>query len=346
MRRILAITILYTLTSITTGFCNPRDWFPLKAEGFEILFPAKPVKDIKTIPTRIGDLKADTHIYDASKADQKDENLVYGLIVADFPDSILSSDRKDLSVLFRNAIDGGVKNVGGRLVSETEFEFAGFPGREVKIELEKGTAYAKSWNIIVKNRLYAVMVITLADNFPNESMDKFFNSFKVNTLNSPKEWYPFKSEGYSIEFPVKPTIETSKVPSPIGELTLINSMYDAQKTGDKNDNLAYSVIVTDYPDSLIHSDNKEMLPAFFRNSIDGGVANSGGTLSSEKEIEIGGYPGREARVDLNEGKGVLIIRCYLVKNRFYILQTITEKPKFPNNSVDRFLGSFRLAPAN
>lgn len=50
------------------------------------------------------------------------------------------------------------------------------------------------------------------------------------------------------------------------------NIFDASKTkGD--DNLVYGLVTSEYPDSLIHSDNKEILPTFFRNSTDGAVTN-------------------------------------------------------------------------
>jgi hypothetical protein len=67
-----------------------------------------------------------------------------------------------------------------------------------------------------------------------------------------------------------------------------------------------------------------------------------GKLLSEKIIQINGFPGREARIDFRDGLAVITMRAYLVKNKMYILQTITETKKDFNKSIGKFMDSFKL----
>ena len=103
----------------------------------------------------------------------------------------------------------------------------------------------------------------------------------LTSFIKPKKWFVLESEqyGYKIEFPRKPSESPQVVNSAIGELKMNIFIYDASETG-KDDNLVYMVSYTEYPDTLINSENTEILADFFRNSIDGAVTNVHGKLLS------------------------------------------------------------------
>jgi len=154
------------------------------------------------------------------------------------------------------------------------------------------------------------------------------------------DWYLFDSKEFSIEFPKKPTASTQNVNSAIGELKMDMFMYDASNGGD--DNVLYGLVTSVYPDSLVNSDKTEILSTFFRNSIDGAVKNVQGKLLTEKTIEINGFPGREIKVDYQNGLAIIKMRMYLVHNKMIFLQTITETAKDDNASALKFHNSFKL----
>lgn len=154
------------------------------------------------------------------------------------------------------------------------------------------------------------------------------------------DWFLLDEPSFSILFPKKPEAQVQSVKSAIGDLTMNINMYDGSK--DNDENFLYGIITTEYPDSLINSDKKEKLAAFFRGSVDGAVKNVQGKLLSEKDIEMNGFPGREARVDFQNGLAIILMRSYLVHNKMYILQTITETKKEGNASVLKFYNSFKL----
>ncbi|TLX77659.1 hypothetical protein E9993_03180 [Labilibacter sediminis] len=157
------------------------------------------------------------------------------------------------------------------------------------------------------------------------------------------KWFQFESSefGFKIEFPKEPTSNPQVINSAIGELKMNMFMYHASSNG-KDDNLVYLANYTEYPDSLVNSENTETLPTFFRNSIDGAVTNVHGKLLSEKNIAIDEYPGREVRIDFQQGKAVITMRIFLVKNKMYMLQTITATNKDFNKSITQFMDSFKL----
>ena len=102
--------------------------------------------------------------------------------------------------------------------------------------------------------------------------------------------YVHENNQISITFPKKPEFTTQSVPTAIGKIDMNIASYDASKNGDGN--FAFVFISSVYPDSLINSNKKELLPAFFRNSIDGAIKNVDGKLISENEVELNGFPGR------------------------------------------------------
>ena len=154
-------------------------------------------------------------------------------------------------------------------------------------------------------------------------------------------WYLLKSDEYKIEFPVKPVPQTQMIKSEIGELKMDIFMHDASEN-EKDENLVYGFMYTEYPDSLINSGKTELLTNFFRNAIDGSLGNVKGKLLSETIIEIDKFPGREIKIEFMEGLYIMKMRFYLVRNKMYIIQTITDIKKTDNKSAERFMGSFGL----
>lgn len=155
------------------------------------------------------------------------------------------------------------------------------------------------------------------------------------------DWILFEGIGFKMLFPERPAAQTETIKSAVGELKMHIYMYEVADTA-RDENLLYGLFQTDYPDSLISSYKKDNLESFFRNSIDGAAKNGRGKILSETIIELDGYPGREVRIDFQQGLAVIRMRFYLVKNRLFILQTITITKKDFNKSIDRFMNSFKL----
>ncbi len=165
--------------------------------------------------------------------------------------------------------------------------------------------------------------------------------FLTTAFVATDKWQLFETDDYSILFPQKVKTERKEIDSEVGKLQLDITMYDA--SGDeKEDNLIYGLFTTVYPDSIMNSDKKEILQKFFRGAIDGAVKNVQGKLLSEEEISLNDFPGREIRVDYREGLAVIKMRCYLVHNILYMIQTITLTEKEKNPSALFFLNSFKL----
>ncbi len=163
------------------------------------------------------------------------------------------------------------------------------------------------------------------------------------TLTSQWVWSESKNMGYKIEFPQTPEDSVQVVDSPIGELKMNIKTYEVGAHSPADDNLLYLVNCTVFPDSVIKAQTSTEKDGLFRKTIDGAVKNIGGKIIEEKSIELkGAYPGREIKIDFNNGNAIIFMRLYLVKNKLFLLETITQTNKVPNAAITRFLNSFQL----
>lgn len=157
------------------------------------------------------------------------------------------------------------------------------------------------------------------------------------------EWKEYTPEGAkcSILMPGQPTKREKTVNAAIGEIQLNMFMFQPPEKTDPN--ALYMVSYSDLPATFITSDSILRLKTFFDNTRDGAIKNIKGKLLSETIINYKQYPGREQRVDFRNGLAVIKYRYYLVKNRLYTLQVITETKNNFNKSINKFMDSFKLA---
>jgi hypothetical protein len=175
--KILAGSIL--LACATLSFVPLDEWIMVRTANCKIFFPEEPIDQSRTVNTAKGDLKVNIYLYKASP-NTKDENIAYILTETEYPDSVMSSDKTDkLEEFFKNSIDGVVNNFHSKLLSQSTTQINGFPGREVKLDLQNGKAIMNIRFYLVKNRMYMLETITNADKDANKSIEKFMNSFEI-----------------------------------------------------------------------------------------------------------------------------------------------------------------------
>lgn len=165
-------------------------------------------------------------------------------------------------------------------------------------------------------------------------------SSTMSFVNSDN-WVLFETKSCQIYFPKKPTDHPKILNTAFGELKFNVYMYEVADN-ENDDNFVYALSEVEYPDSVINSDKKDLIDKFFRGSIDGVVNNVHGKLLSEFIIQFDGYPGREIDIDCKNGLAIIKMRFYLVKNKMYMMQTLTDTKKDFNKSIMKFMDSFRL----
>lgn len=175
---------------------------------------------------------------------------------------------------------------------------------------------------------------------------KFIFSFLVIVITMsftiPGDWIPFTAHGFTASFPKKPDADSQVVASPLGQLRFTTFMYDASEDST-DENLIYTVITTKYPDSLAkEAQQQALIRGLFDGAVKGAVNNVKGKLLSQKDISFEGYPGREMKIDFQDGLAIIRMRIYMVNTWMYTLQTITYTGKDENKSIYRFMDSFKL----
>lgn len=166
-------------------------------------------------------------------------------------------------------------------------------------------------------------------------------TFLTTFLSAQDKGFLFETNKYKVTFPGKPADHEQPVQSAYGELKMYMHIYEVPNDIDDG-NHAFMVAESAYPADVISSDKKELLDKFFRGAVDGTAKNINGRLLTESRIQLNGYPGRQFKVDYQEGLAIITMRCYLVKNVLYMLQVISEGKRDDNPANKKFLDSFIL----
>lgn len=166
-----------------------------------------------------------------------------------------------------------------------------------------------------------------------------FSSFRAI-----QEWvvYTSKEGGYKISMPAAPTEQNRDINTAIGNVTMYMAMLEGEST---DDNLLYMSAYAQYPaDKISSSMTKEEQDRFFKGAAEGSAKSMNGKVDTIMVAEYKGYPSRKIHSTVNFGGEDYIVhqQLILVKNNFYMLQTLTKMDKDDNAGVKKFLNSFSL----
>lgn len=165
-------------------------------------------------------------------------------------------------------------------------------------------------------------------------------SSKSSYVYSQNTWQPHQlgNRAFEVLVPGEPEEQVQNITTASGVLTMHMYAYESPQGAE---NLVYMAMYVDYPPEQVSSDYKDKVPEFFRNAVNGAVNNVKGTLLSEKDVEINGYPGKQTQIVYQNGVIIINMLQYLVGSRTYILQVITLKEKQGNKSITKFFESFK-----
>lgn len=177
----------------------------------------------------------------------------------------------------------------------------------------------------------------------NKTIFYFLIILVLTSLTICKDWYLYASKtfGFKIELPNKPIVTKENINTEIGNLTIYSITYDPKELKEKDENLTYLINYIEYPISSVNSTNKKQLESIYSNSIASGLKNSSGKLVDLKNVNVKGYEGKEALIDIS-GNVKLTTRLILIKNKLYMLQVFSKGNKSSNISLKRFINSFDL----
>jgi len=149
-----------------------------------------------------------------------------------------------------------------------------------------------------------------------------------------RHWIEYKADdgSFIVSFPVTPTKSIKTANTVLGPIDV--TIYAAEEN-----HLAYLVATGEYPADLVkQADHAGML----NDARDGAVANVQGNLMSEEIFNLNGNPGRELKIAVLGGKGIVRCKVVLVANRLYQVIVAGPSDKAYAPEVRQFLDSFSL----
>jgi hypothetical protein len=134
------------------------------------------------------------------------------------------------------------------------------------------------------------------------------------------------------------TEKVSKMKTDVGELnyhTFLNKPIDKSP-----ENVFYVVNYCDYPEGSFPPDSTDLILDFLNTTVESSAKAVGGTVTYSGDLDIKNSKGKIWRVQYNGDRALIKSKCFIVGDRFYLVQTMTLKEKAMNPSADKFLDSF------
>lgn len=161
-------------------------------------------------------------------------------------------------------------------------------------------------------------------------------------LESRRVWAEavLEEAGCRVLAPGPLTEKVDTIGTAIGPIVYHTFFYRSE--GEGPENFVYMLSYCDYPEGSVHSDSTQLLNEFFQTTIEAAAASVDGEIIYVDEVFQQDYPGRFWRINYRDDQAVIRTKAYIVKNRYYAIQTIMHRERSLNPASDRFLDSFRL----
>ncbi|MBE9130235.1 MULTISPECIES: hypothetical protein [unclassified Coleofasciculus] len=148
-------------------------------------------------------------------------------------------------------------------------------------------------------------------------------------------WKPFSytEGGFRILLPGTPDEQRRTIDTPRGGIPMrIFSVL-------RGNEALYGVAYADLPANGVP--NSRNVNEFLRGEAASFAEGFGGRLLSQRTISLGGFPGREFRVQLSDGR-IGIGKSYIVNERFYQVFVLTGQERNLTKTIEGFFKSFQL----
>jgi hypothetical protein len=169
------IFLLAALSGAILGCEDQPQWYPVSpAEGrFSVLMPTKPRLALQTANTEWGPLEVRFF-----EVETDDGAVVYSVTYTDYPFQDIDAEKADALLLEAQAKT--VKELSGKILSESKTAYQTLPARRTSIRAASGVEYAVLV-VLAKARLYQVFTASRPGVLPPEIAKKFFDSFQIDT---------------------------------------------------------------------------------------------------------------------------------------------------------------------
>ncbi len=171
-------------------------------------------------------------------------------------------------------------------------------------------------------------------------LSKFYFITSLLVLSAILTWQQFKNEPgkFSVSLPGAVKETTSKVKTATGELIYHQFVC---RTQSKNDGkILYTINYCDYPAGTFPKDSTELRDEFFKATIESSTEAIKGTIAYQDNILQQDYNGKIWRVDFNKETAHIKSKCFLVGDRFYLLQIIVANNEKNDPNAEKFFDTF------
>lgn len=158
-----------------------------------------------------------------------------------------------------------------------------------------------------------------------------------------QDWYKYTSDdkSFSIDFPVKPEVNTRHVRYNDANTTVIIITNKVQDT-TKDKNFIYSVSVSEYPDSTVNTTDCERNDSLICKNINMMVHARNGKLTYSNKCMRDSACGREYGFYAEAMKISINSLCFLKSNKMYTISVISYLWNKDNNDIRKYLNSFKF----
>lgn len=153
----------------------------------------------------------------------------------------------------------------------------------------------------------------------------------VNDADAEWKEYAISKGAFAISMPTAPVIENHVIETETGQ---IDTHIVLAKTGSS---VAYAVVYCEYPQDALFCRAPEK---YLNTASDQMVRKMNGTLISETDIRLDGFPGREIRMRVPNG--ILHLKLYAVGKHSYQIYAVALDNNGSYADARKFLASFRL----
>ncbi|MDX2067537.1 MAG: hypothetical protein SFV55_03865 [Haliscomenobacter sp.] len=195
---------------------------------------------------------------------------------------------------------------------------------------------------LLKNLGLGAILWMMSANISNAQVlrDTFIQTSAEDWRSSPWKEYQSLEGKFRVLVPGEFAKAVDSVQTPLGKLAYYILVYN--NTQKNAENLFYMITFCDYPSGTVHSDSTELLKDFFDASIDQATSSVKGELAYQADIVQQGFPGKIWRINYLRDQAVIKTKAFMVRNRFYTIQTVTLKDMAINAASDRFFDSFLI----
>ena len=350
---------LSLLVSVQPGIAQSakESWQPFvfEKENFKVTLPVKPMESSETVETEIGRVPIRMFFSFAKPSH-------FTIMVADYP--IIFDTPESAKETITRGIEAMVSRM--QLNSRTQQEVQGgkYSWQEVRANVPGAVMSVRG--LVVQNRMYLLMTMVEGQSLKSPSpaaISRFFDSFefvkspesisstlpKVSQIESPDtgssepppsfyeqpvSWREFSQPdfGFVVRLPSEPFKQTIKINPNDSRLDL--HLWMAKGEGVLIYQAAFQQLLAAPNDQT----KIKVLLDSFRDGIASGV---GAKVTTEKQITLDSFPGREFKMQAEALRATT--RIYLAGSRVYMLTVLNAVGEVGPKVTEEYFASFKVA---